>query len=252
MYIFFIIGLLFVGFGIATLFWVDSFGLFFIIFIILGSSFLVMLIFLLFIITRSIDSVDAVTNQQYPENLDFLNIDHDALLVVHSMGIHGIGQYSGIDNLINHFIGEDLPFKIYHCYNPEDIISALRYQHAKYVWIFAHGWRGGVVFKWGGGNNIGALFKPKSTILTYESLVNLCPPLPKKRFIAQLHCNDISKKSPEKTTLPAILIDNPREQDYYVTEGSLNHYAIWFATREVVLKIQRNPIIDTETDKRED
>jgi len=207
---------------------------------------------LLFIIVTAIECVDAVVNQQYPENLDYQHTDHDALIIVHSMGVHGIGQYSGINNLINHFIEQEIPFKIYHCYNPDDFIIALRNRSAKYVWIFAHGWRGGVAFKWGEGNNIRALINPKTTIIAYESLEKMTPSLPKKHFIAQLHCNHLSKRSLEKTPIPAILIENPSEQDYYVTDGHLDYFTIWFATRELVTKIKRTPISAAETNEQGD
>lgn len=92
--------------------------------------------------------VNALKNQQFPENLDIHQKDHDAFIIIHSMGTFSAGSYSGLDILIPHFIKNRYPFKIYHCYNPQEFLDVLRNEKAKYNWIIGHGWRGGITFKW--------------------------------------------------------------------------------------------------------
>ncbi|MDD5189147.1 MAG: hypothetical protein PHF57_13155, partial [Methanoregula sp.] len=86
-------------------------------------------------------SVNSLKNQQFPEDLNPCQQDHDAFVIIHSMGVYFLG-YAGFDILINYFTSERYAFKIYHCYNPEDFKKVLKNERAKYIWIFGHGWRG--------------------------------------------------------------------------------------------------------------
>ena len=176
-------------------------------------------------------------------------MDHDAIIIAKSKGVHSLGQYAGIDNLIERFIIKKYPFKIYLCETPSDFKSVLRNEKAKYIWIFSHEWRGRIAFKESGNLSDFSIIKPKTALQIYEELRNEIPRFPKKLFIAQLHCNPLSKKPPINTPLPEILMENPSEDDYYVTDGSLNHYAVWFATRKLSFKIRRPLITEPKTDE---
>jgi len=246
----FLLGCFFIFFGFSSILNIDD--IFYPLAVICGIIIFSIVLFLIFILTQSNDFVESLDGQQYPKNLDYLNVDHDAIIIVKSKGVHSIGQYAGIDNLIERFIIEKYPFKIYPCDNLTDFKSVLRNENARYIWIFSHGWRGGVVFKDAGKLSDLSIIRPKSADLIYDELRNEIPQFPKKLFIAQLHCNPKSDNPPINTSLPEILMENPSEDDYYVTDGSLNHYAVWFATRKLSFKIRRPSIKEPKTYERGD
>jgi hypothetical protein len=180
--------------------------------------------------------------QQYPDDLQKTTVNFDAFIVAHSKGIHSYGDTAGLDNLVKYFIQKKYPYKIFHCYNPADIVSVLKEKRAKYLWIFGHGWRGGITFKEAGKISDLSILWPEKKSLIYENLTNENPPLPEKLFIGQFHCNTLSNNPPINTPLPEILIKNPRADDYYVTDNFMNHFSVWAATRGLAQKIKRESI----------
>lgn len=194
-----------------------------------------LLIFLVIIIHRSHSLLEITKNYQYPENLETSNLDYDAIIIAHSQGIHDFGLGTGVDNIVNKLTKEKYPYKILHCNTPYCVTSELRKNHAKYIWIFGHGWRGGIVFK-----EPGKIIHPSYAELIYENLKDEKPSLSKKLFIGQFHCNSLSKKPTINTPLIEILLDNPVENQYFISEGNLNHYSVWIATRKLANNLHRD------------
>lgn len=207
------------------------------------TIFLLICIFYAIIYLRTEYFVNTAVNQQYPENLDSLNTIHDAFVLIHSMGGNGI--VPGLDNLIAAFKAKGYPFKIYHCYTKEDFKVVLANENAKYVWIFGHGWRGGITFKWKPSiTDILHLKRKKQTNFQYSDLIDDQITYPSKDFIAQLHCNHIAKKSPSNISLPEILMgDNITPEMYHVSDYYNNPYSVWFTTRKLVRSINRSSIL---------
>jgi len=213
----------------------------FYLFIVFGCIFVFLLSFSLYILKSSENSVKSLKNQQYPENLNINAVDHDGFIIIHSMDYSDQSIYSGLKILINFFQSNSFPFKIYHCFNPDEFKTVLMNNHVKYVWIFGHGWRGGVVFKWK--KNPFKLFKRKiTTILPYHSLNTTL--YPKKKFICQLHCNNICTKCGDNTPLIPLLLINPTgNKNYFITTGYNNSFSIWYSLRKIVKNLKRNAII---------
>jgi len=202
-------------------------------------------IFLFFTILLSEHAINSVKSQKFPENLIPEQQDHDALIVIHSMGIHSIGNCIGIDNLIRYFYRKNYPFKIYHCYDADDLIKILKNDRSKYLWIFGHGWRGGITFKFSHTLSVLILRKNHRIFYDYSNLNLILNEIPKKKFIAQLHCNHISQFSELKNvTLIEMILEDSLNADYYVTEREQHVLSIWFATRFLRMKAEgkRNPM----------
>lgn len=197
---------------------------------------------MVFVSLRARHYLNSTVNQQFPNNLDSSKTVHDAFILVHSMGSNII--IAGLDNLIYTFKDRRYPFKIYHCCTPDDFKAVLANENAKYLWIFGHGWRGGITFKQTPSiSDIIHLKLRKKTNFRYSDLLeNVQSNYPPKDFIAQLHCNHISKKEPSNTTLPQILMDgNLTPEMYHVSDNFNNHFSIWFTTRKLVREIERKP-----------
>jgi hypothetical protein len=184
-------------------------------------------------------SVNSLKNQQFPEDLNPCQQDHDAFVIIHSMGVYFLG-YAGFDILINYFTSERYAFKIYHCYNPEDFKKVLKNERAKYIWIFGHGWRGGVTFKWT--RSISHLLTPNKSQLSYKKIQDELEKYPKKLFIGQFHCNHIAKTIPDNVSLPEILLETSNDSNYYVSNWKMNTISIWFAIRKLVKEVKRTEV----------
>jgi len=204
------------------------------------------LLFSVYITGASNKWVNTLKNQQFPENLDIRQKDHDAFIIIHSMGSFSAGSYAGLDNLIPHYIRHRFPFKIYHCYNPQEFLEVLRNDKTKYLWIIGHGWRGGITFKWMSFFWEGLFRKPKKTQFPYAKIRDSLSPYPKKSFIVQFHCNHIEKKFTHNESLVEILLDDRTESEYYITEGLTHVISIWFASRELVSRIRRIGVSESE------
>jgi hypothetical protein len=200
---------------------------------------IVLLLILAWVITITGDyAVNSLKNQQFPHDLNSANQDHDALIMIHSMG-NNFTSYPGFNLLIRFFISQQYPFKIYHCYNPEDFQNILKNEKTKYLWIFGHGWRGGISFKWT--RNLSHLFTPNKTAFSYVRIQNELQDYPRKRFIGQSHCNH-ERKDADNTSLPEILLDISNDSKYYVSAWKMNPISIWFIVKTLVTNVRRTPI----------
>jgi len=191
--------------------------------------------------------MNSTVNQQYPDNLNILCTVHDAFIIIHSAG--EIGAASGLDNLIVRYKAKNYPFKIYHCYNPDEFKAVLANENAKYLWIFGHGWRGGIAFKWRvSWRERLKLTLKKVTIFPYCNLIeNDNDSYPSKEFIAQLHCNNFIKKFTCNMSLPELIMqDNFISGNYHVSDRKHSIISIWFTTRELAKNIKRTPINPNE------
>ena len=203
------------------------------------------LLFALYVATNGDVCVNAQKNQQFPENLDIRNREHDAFVIIHSLG-SSIGSYVGLDILIPHYIRNRFPFKIYHCYNPQEFLDVLKNDKAKYLWIIGHGWRGGITFKWTTSFRGFLYHKQNRTLFPYAKIRENLDQYPKKAFIAQFHCNHIDKTYAQNESLVEILLDTFEESHYYITEDLSNVVSTWFATRELKSRIQRTSVSEAE------
>ena len=184
--------------------------------------------------------VNSLKNQQFPQNLNSDSQDHDGFIVIHSMG-HNFMSYPGFDILISFFISNRYPFKIYHCYNPGDFKNVLSNERTKYIWIFGHGWRGGITFKWT--RKLLHLLTPNKTQFSYKKIQDELEKYAKKLFIGQFHCNHLVKTSPDNISLPEILLDPSNDSNYYVTDWKMNTISIWVAVKKLVKEVKRNEIL---------
>jgi hypothetical protein len=196
-------------------------------------------LFALYIMYTSDRWVDSLKNQQFPENLDVRQKDH-------SMGSFSAGSYFGLDIMIQFYVRNRFPFKIYHCYNPQEFLDVLRNDKTKYAWIIGHGWRGGITFKWTKLFREPFSRKPKKTYFSYAKIRDDLSQFPRKSFIAQFHCNHIEKTFAHNESLVEILLDTFEDSNYYITEGLTHVISIWFATRDLVSKVQRTSLSESE------
>lgn len=218
-------------------------NVFFWIFLILFSVSIVIYLVDVIISQNSIRYLNSTVNQQFPENLDISNTIHDAFVLIHSGGEKRL--FGGLSCLIFKFKSEKYPFKIYHCYNPDEFKTVLANENAKYLWIFGHGWRGGITFKWRVTlHDVLHLKFKKSTIFRYSDLIeNGTDIYPSKDYIAQFHCNHISKKDPSNRPLPEFIMQNNLNlNNYHVSDNMNSNISIWFATRKLTKSIKRTPI----------
>ena len=86
----------------------------------------------------------------------------------------------GTSPLIKKFSENEIPFQVYLC-TQQNVNSVISKEKAKYLYLFGHGFQGGLTFH------------------LYEGMsqINYCdqPEIPRKKFIAQLHCNRGSDQS---------------------------------------------------------
>lgn len=107
--------------------------------------------------------------QNYPQFKS--DNEHDAIVVVHEKFAKKCFYGDGIDLLIDFFKEQDIPYKLYHCYNLDTFEMIVRNANAVNLWLFGHGRRGGIAC----GNQS----------VEYEKFKNANP----KRYIYQFHCN---------------------------------------------------------------
>ena len=181
--------------------------------------------------------VNTLKNQQFPPNLDSAHQDHDGLIINHSLGFFNSISYPGFDILIQFFVSKKYPFKIYHCYNSEDFKQVLKNEKARYIWIFGHGWRGGITFKWT--RKFSHLLTPNKNRFSYKKIQDDLGNYPRKLFIGQFHCNHIEKTIPDNISLPETLLAPSNDSTYYVTDWKMNTISIWIAVRKIVKEVKR-------------
>lgn len=201
------------------------------------------LLFAIIVSEGSNKQVKSTPNLQYPENLDIMSRKHDAFIIVESAGI--VNFYGGLDNIIPKFKKKGYPFRIYHCKTSDDFKAVLLNEKANCLWIFGHGWRGGITFK--GRMRLHNLryCKLRDRIhFSYSDLIeNGMMAYPSKDFIVQLHCNCFVKKEVSNTPLPEYLMQNNLNPEcYHVSDNKNNIISIWFTTRKLMKNIKRTPI----------
>lgn len=185
----------------------------------------------------------ATPNLQSPENLDVDSRKHDAFVVIESRGDYLL--YNGLDTLIPKFKEKGYPFRIYYCKTPDDFKTVLSNEKANCVWIFGHGWRGGITFK---GRrrllNLRHLKLQDKIHFCYSNLVvSGKNEYPVKDFIVQLHCNHFVKDEPSNDPLPKFLMkDCPNPECYHVSDNAHNAFSIWFTTRKLAENLKRTPM----------
>jgi len=190
--------------------------------------------------------VNSLKNQQFPENLNTKQKEHDAFIIIHSMGSFSSGSYIGLDIVIPYYIRNRYPFKIYHCYNPQEFLDILRNDKTKYMWIIGHGWRGGITFKWMKSFRERFAHQSKRTHFSYAKVRDNLSKFPRKSFIAQFHCNHIEKTFAHNESLVEILLDSNKDFNYYINESTMHTISIWFATRYLIKQVRRVGIPESE------
>jgi hypothetical protein len=189
--------------------------------------------------------VNSLTNQQFPRNLDTSVQDHDGFIVNHSLGRFNTLPYSGFDILIPFFIAKKYAFKIYHCYNTDDFTAVLKNEKVRYLWIFGHGWRGGITFKWT--RKLSCLLMRNRSRISYYKICSELENCPKKKFIGLFHCSHLDRSEPDNISAPELLLDTSDGSTYYLTDGKMNTISIWFAIRKCINDVKRTEISETVT-----
>jgi hypothetical protein len=214
--------------------------------VIMFAGVLIPILGTIYVGTRGDIWVNSLKNQQFPEKLDIRKQDHDAIVIVHSMGSFSAYPYVGLDILIPHFIRNKFPFKIYHCYNPQEFLDILKNDKAKYLWIIGHGWHGGITFKWMRFPQKQFFRTSNRTLFPYAKIRNNLEEFPKKAFIAQFHCNHIDNTYPYNESLVEILLESFDESRYYITDGVSHVASIWFAMRDLIPNVKRTSVSEPE------
>lgn len=168
---------------------------------------------------------------KYPKSPNFKeNQNHHALLLLISQNTDD-SLPCGLSVLIKGLLKKNCNFKIYYCNNCNDVKKVLKNQYATDIWIFGHGWRGGLGFK-----NKRTLKERiyrvnKGELLEYDGLNESIDEYPKKRFIAQLHCNN--KKSKKcNVPLPEILLIDPSDhRNSFVSSFILDPMSIYLTLK---------------------
>ncbi|MDG6219760.1 MAG: hypothetical protein QCI00_10050 [Candidatus Thermoplasmatota archaeon] len=104
---------------------------------------------------------------------------YHAIIIVPNLWAKKIMYANGIDLLISHFRAEGIHYKIFEITKPKELKEIVSDNNALYLWIFGHGNRHGISFG-------------SKSFFYYDyidELRNKSIKLPKKRFIAQFHCN---------------------------------------------------------------
>lgn len=213
-----------------------------------GVLLFILMIFIFYVEIRSRYYSTSKLFAQYPDDLNERTIDYDAIIITHSKGVHSIGNTAGIDNLVIYFQAKRYPYRIFHCYCPSDMMTVLRDERAKYLWIFGHGWLGGVTFKEAGKISDLSIRYPLRIEFVYQYLTLEIPPLPLKKFVGQFHCNPFIQEKSANIPLPQVLMSDPKEEDYYVTDREMNHFSVWFATWILTFNIRRTSVTNIDTD----
>ena len=200
---------------------------------ILFDGIILLLIFIRwsFLVTR----VRKIVENQEKIRLEIAMLPHHALICICSASKFPDINYSlGLEVLVTAFNEERVPFLIYQCCNPDEIREILKNPSAHYLWIFGHGWQGGVTFKerrtvW----EIIRMRKKQNNV-AYTTILPANSSYPEKFFIGQFHCNHIvSDKS--NVALPQILCRNLEDIPYFVSD-CLNfpwiiYFSIWYLLR---------------------
>lgn len=108
-----------------------------------------------------------------------------ALIIVPNLSAKMLMYGNGIDLLIEHFNAESINYEVTECKTPRDFKDIVLNNCATHLWIFGHGSRHSVSFG-------------TKTLFYYELIEEINRTgldLPKKQFIAQLHCNTGGGKS---------------------------------------------------------
>lgn len=119
------------------------------------------------------------------------------------------GIYTGINILIKKLENEEKPFYIYECEKPEQAEKAICSEKSQCLWIFGHGFRGGLKF-----------YSKKGLECLFYNNLEMCGP---KNFIAQMHCN-----GGKDFSLPEILSKNHSVLiENFVVNGYRFHIQNW-------------------------
>lgn len=177
---------------------------------------------------------------QYPESPRFRdNTNHHSIILLNSEFIDDTLP-CGLSVLVKAFLKKKCNFKIYNCYNVNDVKEVLKNKYASDIWIFGHGWRGGLGFKSKRTLKERIYHKNKGECLEYIQINKTINEYPKKRFIAQLHCNN--KKSKKcNTSLPEILLIEPSDYlNSFVSSFVMDPFSIYCILKFKLIKRIKN------------
>ena len=182
--------------------------------------------------------MNALINQRFPKDFDEFTQIHDAFIIIHSL--NSPEEYIGLNCLIKGFSENGYPFKIYHCYNPEEFKEVLKRETTKYIWVFGHGWRGGVSFKFKKSFLERLMRRQKKVNFSYESICDEISLYPKKLFIAQFHCNHIKKDLPNTPLISLLMHGEATDTNHFLSVDTLWTCSIWHFTRKLMKDVVRD------------
>lgn len=121
---------------------------------------------------------EAVSSPEYHSN-----DEHDAIIIIfYSPFSREYFSIAGLDLLIPFFVKNKIKYRVYSCENSEIFFKIVNNPKTTTLWIFGHGYRGGVRFS--------------DMIVSYSDLFeNLSEDAKNKKYVYQFHCNSGCEKS---------------------------------------------------------
>ncbi len=109
--------------------------------------------------------------------------EHDALILIYYSPLsREYFSLAGLDLLIPFFIDNKINYRVYCCNNSDFFLEIVNNPKTTTLWIFGHGFRGGVRFF--------------DKLINYSDLVNkLSEECKNKKYVYQFHCNSGCEKS---------------------------------------------------------
>jgi hypothetical protein len=139
------------------------------------------------------------------------NNEHDAIIIIsYSAFSREYFSVNGLDLLIPFFVENKINFKVYCCENSENFVKIVNDPTTKTLWIFGHGYRGGVKFS--------------DKTVSYSSLFeNLSEDSKNKNYVYQFHCNAGCEKSLSEYVANGRGFANYKRQTPYAVRGYIKN-----------------------------
>ncbi len=160
--------------------------------------------------------IKSIIGEQKKKDPDIRSTPHDALIIVKSTTITCSIFSPGIKRLIFFLLKEKYPFYIYYCNNPSDFKAVIENPNAKYLYIFGHGWMGGVTFQ----------LKTPIQYPFVELLKEIGSYHPEKAYIAQFNCCTLNDNLSNESLPEVLFKENLSRKKYYLTKHKSNMLTI--------------------------
>lgn len=169
--------------------------------------------------------------EKNPASLDFNEnqLHHALILLISQLPDDSIA--CGLSVLIKSLLKKNCNFKLYYCHNCEEVKNVLKNKYTSDIWIFGHGWRGGLGFKNKQTLKEWIFRENKGECLDYNEILQDISEYPKKRFIAQLHCNYKNSKRCNISLPEILLIDSSDYRNSFVSSFLMDPLSIYLTLK---------------------